>query len=386
MSMEVRPWIGLMFLLAQTASAAILRGARNDSYASLDVERRVGFARDHLNETLSERPPRVYFLFLAADKVSNLDVWSDFFNTADPEEFRAFVHCKDQTCVNQVAGSPIVAIPSVGSFYCTDLVSPMNQLLSYALTTDLGPTNKMDKFAFVSDSALPAKSFKKIYSTLTERDGSDFCVFPPAEWADLPTDEGRDMEVAVKVHQWITLTRDHAQKATVKWEQKVMHNFMQKFKMNQMGWNNKLDNNFADHRNWGCLDEFWYMTALFGTLKKVSPAGHQSIELPQFTGSPLRIDKAAGWQGECDTFVIWQKYMNSLGNNKQHNLLVSLDTASRPHSGNWARPGWWDTISPKGIEALRESEFLFVRKFIDKPTLAGGGSFRETYKSLMFLS
>jgi hypothetical protein len=33
----------------------------------------------------------------------------------------------------------------------------------YALSTDLGPTNPRDKFAFVSDSALPAKPFSEIY-------------------------------------------------------------------------------------------------------------------------------------------------------------------------------------------------------------------------------
>lgn len=80
----------------------------------------------------------------------------------------------------------------------------------------------------------------------------------------------------------------------------LRHNFMSYFKMNQLAWNNMLDNNFADNRNWGCLDEFWYVTALYGTMKKVHSTGDQSIELPEFTGSPLRIDKAAGWQGKCD--------------------------------------------------------------------------------------
>ena len=33
----------------------------------------------------------------------------------------------------------------------------------YALNTDLGPKNPRDKFAFISDSALPAKPFSEIY-------------------------------------------------------------------------------------------------------------------------------------------------------------------------------------------------------------------------------
>ncbi|CAJ1337622.1 unnamed protein product [Effrenium voratum] len=327
------------------------------------------------------RDPRVYFLFLATDKISNLDVWTAFFDSADSDKYRAFVHCKEKSCVQQMAGSPIIPVPTVASYYCTDLVSPMNQLLSYALSTDLGPVNARDKFAFISDSALPAKPFAEVHRILGERDGSDFCVFPPGEWADMPSDG--DLEVAVKVHQWVTLSRDHAEHASAMWQRGVMHNFMSYFKMNQLGWNNVLDNNFADNRNWGCLDEFWYLTALYGTLKKVRRDGDQSIELPGFTGSPLRIDKNAGWQGKCDTFVIWAKYMHSLGRNEQQNLMLSLDPPSVPHGGNWARPGWWDTISTKGIHAIRNSDFLFVRKFIDKPTLHDGDNFAAAYSKIV---
>ena len=58
----------------------------------------------------------------------------------------------------------------MNSYYCTDLVSPMNQLLSYALSTDLGPSNTHDKFAFISDSALPAKPFSEIYEAQETHD------------------------------------------------------------------------------------------------------------------------------------------------------------------------------------------------------------------------
>lgn len=32
--------------------------------------------------------------------------------------------------------------------------------------------------------------------------------------------------------------------------------------------------------------------------------------------------------------------------------MLSLDPASVPHGGNWARPGWWDTISTQGVVAV----------------------------------
>jgi len=355
----------------------LLRGAANASSP------RLGLVDSSGNVGFEGRPPRVYFLFLAQEKISNLEIWSAFFDSASADQYRAFAHCKESQCVQLLNGSPIIPVPLVASYYCTDLVSPMNQLLSYALSLDLGPVNSADKFAFISDSSLPAKPFEEIYNTLVARDSSDFCVFPPGEWADLPNDDGDGLEVAVKVHQWITLTRHHAEKASAMWSKGVMHNFMAKFKMNQMGWDNKLDNNFADNRNWGCLDEFWYMTALFGTLKRVKNTNEQTIDLPEFTGSPLKIDKGAGWQGECDTFVIWAKYLYTLGHNKQEALMLSLDQGSIPHGGNWARPGWWDTLTATGIQAIRNSDFLFVRKFIDKPTLASGGVFADTYKKLV---
>ena len=51
---------------------------------------------------------------------------------------------------------------------------------------------------------------------------------------------------------------------------------------------------------------------------------------------------------------------------RQENLLLAMDPASVPHGGNWARPGWWDTISMHGIAAIRKSDFLFVRSANNK--------------------
>jgi len=331
--------------------------------------------------SLQSRGPRIYFLFMGVDKISNLEVWRSFFASAPWEQYRAYVHCKLPSCVNQVSGSPLIAVPTVPSYYCTDLVSPMNQLLSYALNNDPGATNVADKFAFVSDSTLPAKPFSVLYSTLSMRRGSDFCVFPSNEWADIPGPVG--LEIAVKHHQWSTLERAHAEKVTTLWVQGHMHNFMTHFRMNAnaYSWTN---NSFADNRNFGCLDEFWHMAALYGTLSHVDSRQAQSVQLSMFTGTPLLISASAGWQGECDTFVIWSKYLHTMGNNPFEQLHSSLDPPSVPHGGNLARPGWWDTISTTGLRAIRHSSFLFVRKFIDKPKLSDGASFSEAYTQFVF--
>merc|ERR1719443_1675680 len=44
------------------------------------------------------RPPVVHFLFLAVEKVNNLDVRNAFFAAAPKDHFRAYVHCKVPEC------------------------------------------------------------------------------------------------------------------------------------------------------------------------------------------------------------------------------------------------------------------------------------------------
>lgn len=329
------------------------------------------------------RMPRVYFLFLAVDKISNLGTWEKFFAHGSKSQYRAFVHCKEYSCKSQVSGTVIKTVPTVRSEYCTDLVSPMNKLLSYALEYASEDTHPEDKFAFVSDSTLPAKPFQDIYHTLTTRSGSDFCVFPTSEWADIKLSSG--LEMAPKFHQWFTLTRAHAEKASRLWDQGHLRNLMGHFEMNKKSWM-WMDNSYADSRNFGCLDEFWHMAAIYGTLRNIDPHHDaEYVSLEHFTGGNLRISDGAAWQGECDTFVIWSKYMHVGHDNPFERLHNGLDYSSTPHGGNAARPGWWDTISEDGIKAIKNSDFLFVRKFIDNPRLAGSSdSFEDAYSSIMF--
>jgi hypothetical protein len=256
----------------------------------------------------------------------------------------------------------------------------MNQLLAYALQDEPGTSNPLDKFIYISDSTLPAKPFAEIYNTYNSRPGSDFCAFPSSEWADMPGMGG--LEMAVKVHQWLTLSRAHAEKTSTSWSQGHMHDFMQRFQMNYKPyvWSN---NTFGDSRNFGCLDEFWHMAAVYGTLSHVNTAGDQVVNLDGFTNGPLRVSGTAGWQGSCDTFVVWAKYLHHGGTNPFQRLYAALDPISVPHGGNNQRPGWWDTMSSQGIQAIRHSEFLFVRKFIDNPHLADGGDFNTEYSRIV---
>jgi len=315
---------------------------------------------------------------MAVDKISNLNIWQSFFSSAQPDMYRAFVHCKDPSCAAQVAGSYLTLVPTVPSYYCTDLVSPMNQLLSFALASDPTHSHPNDKFAFVSDSTLPAKPFASMHPALTNRQGSDFCLFPSEEWADIGSPTG--ISVAPKHHQWIVLDRAHSARATKLWATGYMHDLMAKFQMNSLRWV-WGDNAFGDGRNFGCLDEFWHMTALFGAIDTISANEETSVSFPMFGGGPLRVARNTGWQGTCDTYVIWSKYLGQDGGaaSSFQRLHKSLDPPSIPHGGNNQRPGWWDKMSTFGMRAIRLSDFLFVRKFIDNPTLTDGPNFAEAY-------
>lgn len=332
--------------------------------------------------------PKVYFLFLAVDKISNLKVWLNFFAAAPRSEYRALVHCKKESCKTSLGGTVMQVVPTVPSFYCTDLVSPMNQLLAQALQAE--PVGHvMDKFAFVSDSTLPAKPFSEVYASLTSRRGCSFCLFPSKEWADIPA--SGMIDVVPKHHQWITLDRRHAAYTVRQWSSGHLHDFMRRFHMNTVAYTT-ANNSFADGRNFGCLDEFWYMAAIWGFIHQGAGYQQREVALPDFAGGPIQVAGHAGWQGRCDTFVIWAKYLHTsvgtgVGTNGFARLYASLDASSAPHLGNHMRPGWWDKLSTEGMRSIRRSDFLFVRKFIDSPALAdgatAGGDFATMYSRIV---
>jgi len=324
----------------------------------------------------SDSTPRIFFLFMAVDKVNNWEIWRRFFAEAPADSFRALVHCKTDACKKQFQKEAFMTVtPTVPASYCADLVSPMNKLLETALLQ--GPGTYQDKFVFVSDSTLPAKSFAQVYMTLTQRKGSDFCVFPSREWADVPQSYG-NAHFAIKVHQWVVLTRAHALTSVDSWSRGIAHNLAQQFHLNEHvnKWGSPV---FGDSHNYGCLDEFWHLSAIYGTLPNVNKIGAAEVNAPGFTNGPLVISATAGWQGSCDTFAMWSNYLKTphengkeeSGKNPFYKLYVALDPLSVPHESDH-RPGFWDAISTGGLRAIRDSDFLFVRKFVENPLLVDG--------------
>lgn len=110
----------------------------------------------------------------------------EFFRGAPPGSYSAFVHCKfaDQCQANLRASglnAIFTVVPTVFSAWCSDLVSPMLQLLRSAL--DAAPQDVLAKFVFLSSTHLPLKPFGIIQAELGKHPGaSDFCLYPPTHW------------------------------------------------------------------------------------------------------------------------------------------------------------------------------------------------------------
>ncbi|CAE8657995.1 unnamed protein product [Polarella glacialis] len=335
-------------------------------------------------------PPKVNFLFLATNRISNIKVWKRFFESAPSTLYRAFAHCANSRCKSRIAvHAPFIQfVPRVNNTYCEDLVSPMIQLLEHALAgSPEADANEFDKFVFLSDSSLPAKSFMHVYSTLTSRDTSDLCVWPPQGWATLPSKEGLGLDVALKAHQWSALTRRHAKEAVDKWNSGFMRNVTDMFQINahllyveRSVLMESETRTLANNHNIGCLDEFWFMAALVGTLKNVNASAGRLVNLPGVTGSPISTDVKVGWQGNCDTMVIWEEYEHAFGYDRLEAVMESLDLASVPNAVESIRPAQWNSLSFEGLQAIHASDFLFVRKIVDKPDFSGG-DFEQAFVS-----
>lgn len=274
--------------------------------------------------------PRVNFLFLAKDRIQRPDIWVRFFKNANPNEYRIFQHCVDvNACraqsissgMNKLRSPPLIIENPVPTQYCKDLVSAENLLLETALKSSgaipskasasllskRGPhlgkstTSPLDKFVFLSDSTLPSKPFQEVYSKLTHKADSRFCVFPQQEWARAPRETCLDRSarcpdwaaqnecrknplymhyecqkscgvctdlallgtgtypstahiVSPKVHQWKTLNLEDAKMSVKLWHQGYLRHLMQSLHLNYQDF----------YGNTGCLDEFWHFSALYG--------------------------------------------------------------------------------------------------------------------------
>mmetsp|Transcript_50166 Transcript_50166/g.92660 ORF Transcript_50166/g.92660 Transcript_50166/m.92660 type:complete len:392 (+) Transcript_50166:33-1208(+) len=324
-----------------------------------------GLLRGNVTTSLGSDPTggaRLHLLLLVEHGLSFAPFWGAFVQGADPAKWAAYAHCSDGHSCNidparaELPGLQLV--DTVPSQYCKDVVSPMVQLLKTAVANS---ASRGDKFAFISDGELPLKPFDDIHRELVGREGSDFCIGPQRFWSKLPsvsTQGGGNPMLVVKHTQWVVLSREHADLLVQRWPTLQSHLWASVpiYGESQKG-TDAVD--FMFGRVKLCLDEWAPFAAIYGAL----PGGSRK-ELPGLsTGSVDLSDTADSLlgQGRCPTLVAWAED-DAVG---QHPVMEHvwpfLDCYPRCSTSH---PASFTTITDMGLAWLRDSPFLFARKFL----------------------
>lgn len=316
------------------------------------------------NSTQDPVPGVVTFLFLLTDELEHMDIWASFFASAPAGSWQAFAHCKDPEACH---ASGLLNIPGMRmvqttpTWYCHDLVTAMAHLLQSGLSLPHGGGN--EKFVFVSDSTLPAKPFAEIHTQLMADWNSDMCLFPKEQWASANID-GHSV-LMPKHHQWVVLNRFHAELFVREWVP-VSQEGVWRVWLRGGSWTGKERFVSPQHfyhppqTNW-CTDEWAFAATIFGVIEVQSVTS----TLPAFGGGPVSLwgPPSEKTQGKCRTFTFWDASdgdsMALLAKQINQDWGSRLSCYPKCHQ----RPATIEELSMHSLQAIRHSEFLFVRKF-----------------------
>lgn len=312
-------------------------------------------------------PDIVHFLFLVDDSLPHWELWEKFFADAPAGSWRALVHCKEpggcrEQGLQRLPGFTIV--PTTPTWYCHDLVTAMAQLLKSALVPLQGsPQRRLEKFVFLSDSTLPVKPFHEVYSALASDDESDFCIFPREQWASGKFN-GHEA-LLVKHHQWLTLSRRHAEVFVQNWKPVDAEGYWQ-VPLKSGPWAKHArevepqDFYHPPNSNW-CTDEWALFATIFGAVEDKS-TGVQYLS--GFGGGVLQLSGqlASETQGRCRTFAYWGNTDGPAFADLATDVYKDWGSEISCYPTCHSRPATFNKLSMKGLQAMRNSEFLFVRK------------------------
>lgn len=292
-----------------------------------------------------------------------------FFADAPQQQWRALVHCQDANGCNYNSGflkslPNFKVLATVPSWYCHDLVTAMTHLLRSALELHAAPAGETEKFVFISDSTLPVKPFKEIHRQLTSNGDSDFCLFPASQWATATID-GHAVSM-VKHHQWVTLSRPHAQQLVDRWVPVDSRGVWQ-VPLKGGSWTGKERNLSPQHfahaasSNW-CTDEWALFATLFGAVEPQN--GLRSFA--GLSGPPINMwgQRSTSTQGVCRTFSFWgvqdgpefAALSNHIVSDRQNSKMSCYPKC-------YQHPASFQKMGDAALLALRQSPFLFARKF-----------------------
>eukprot|EP00931_Biecheleriopsis_adriatica_P074599 TRINITY_DN48625_c0_g1_i1.p1 TRINITY_DN48625_c0_g1~~TRINITY_DN48625_c0_g1_i1.p1 ORF type:complete len:419 (-),score=65.09 TRINITY_DN48625_c0_g1_i1:65-1321(-) len=312
----------------------------------------------------------LHLLFMAIDEVPHPEIWRQFFHAAPTGSFHAWMHCKQyESCKASLEQNGLAeffqVVPTVYNIWCQDLLSPMLQLLRFALQAITVRPRMTEKFLFISDTTLPVKPFSIIRAELSKRPfASDFCVFPTFTWPVAP-----DKSVyKVKGQTWSVLARQDAEKLVNSLpapmaDQAVQIPTLQNF-------------SYTEFKNAYCIDETVVFTMIFGPFwperKNVYP-GIGPLYLHEAREKPLE-------QGCCRTWIMLHPNQAMVNHEKQVSQLGQLLAAVEGSDGTAIEAPLThkveaiyliSALGPQGMKAFRASSFLFARKFTANASLEG---------------
>jgi hypothetical protein len=308
------------------------------------------FTRNASFASNESQPTFMHFLFLLDDGLPHAEIWQNFFSSAPAGSYAVWAHCaKPRACLSK--RSPIKsALPELKfvdtaySKHCVDLVTPFVQLLKAALAD--GTSHPREKFVLIGDATLPVKPFSYVQATLSANDDSDFCFFPKRAWKRFLID-GRYFFLP-KHHQWVNLNRAHAEKLVSNWDSSTK--FWSRFRLKH-----------APRKQTTCTDEYATFESIFGPL----PMGYARWKFPGLAGATIRsATGAAEWnQGSCRTYASWapndgHHWKDTMELSKQ--ITDPRDKVLPPRGFH---PVSLAAVGDRSLQILRNSPFLFVRKF-----------------------
>jgi len=324
------------------------------------------------------RDLHVHFLAMAIEDLPHADIWNAFFAGAPSGSYSAWVHCKyPDKCKENFAESGLTAftiVPAVFGEWCTDLLSPMLQLLRYALAQQVFPPGAPAKFVFISDLTLPLKPLSVIRAELGKHPfASDFCIFPSHEWFPLKTDNST---WRITASQWSVLAKEDAETMVNVFPQPSPDNAVQVPKVENTSW----DDFEVSH----CIDEGAVFSALFGlfhTDKRATTAnpypGIGPVLFNSIDGIEQGCCRTWGFQmghvsPEVDRQIVAHWEQTSQLGFVLKELIADSESDIRAPVTNWNEILYVvDKLGSAGLRALRQSSFLVGRKFAANSSFPG---------------
>eukprot|EP00747_Dinoflagellata_sp_TGD_P168353 gnl/TRDRNA2_/TRDRNA2_194547_c0_seq1.p1 gnl/TRDRNA2_/TRDRNA2_194547_c0~~gnl/TRDRNA2_/TRDRNA2_194547_c0_seq1.p1 ORF type:complete len:447 (+),score=39.61 gnl/TRDRNA2_/TRDRNA2_194547_c0_seq1:145-1485(+) len=332
----------------------------------------------------------VHFMFMSMEDVPHAKIWRSFFGGALPDSWSVWLHCKNHSaCLHGTFLREVpeaVLVPTVPTAYCTDLVSAEVQLLRYALAEHASKHGLTEKFVLLSHNLLPVKPYREVFHTITSRIESDFCIYPVSTWEAYAQINGQIAHV-VQHSQFFALNRCDAEKLVFAWPslgrdppdppqrpvwQVPVVDDKSGFGVAQDVISSEKFILPARHVN--CPDENAPFSTVFGAIV-YAPRHGDSVDVKGFgkVFHDRRHENVA--QGRC--FIYFNFGQWSLDN---WTLAQDIREAADNESVVKHFHAWWSShpvtfgdLNARSLSILRESPFLFVRKFTDDARLPDYG-------------